>query len=84
MAEKPLNSQLYDAVAELATLGDQLHRATRRLDDARREETAAINRVNEAQKKFDELVALTKKTTAPSGTDWARAQRKTPDPLAGG
>lgn len=84
MAEKSLNSQLYDAVAELATLGDQLDLATRRLAEARAHETAAMNRVNEAQKRFDELVALTKKTTASPGSDWARAQRKTPAPLAEG
>ena len=38
---------------------------------ARNEETDARNKVNEAQKHFDELVALVKKS-APRNTDWMR------------
>jgi hypothetical protein len=38
---------------------------------ARRDETDARNKVNEAQKHFDELVALVRKS-APRDTDWTR------------
>lgn len=66
-----LNQQLYNAVASLAQANDRLSRAIANTETARREETAALNAVNEEQKKFDELVALVKKEAA-RDTDWKR------------
>lgn len=66
-----LNTQLANAVAECAVANDRLAVMRERLCEARREETEAINKVNEAQKHFDELVALVKKS-APYSTDWRR------------
>lgn len=40
-------------------------------DTARRASTEALNAVNKAQKAFDEAVDHSR-STAPSGTDWAR------------
>jgi len=66
-----LDVQLSNAVAALAQAQDYLTRARVQVSRARSEETAAINRVNEAQRHFDALVAEVKKT-APSDTDWRR------------
>ena len=65
---KSLNAMLADAVAACATENDNLAQKRSFLSDASRAETEAINRVNEAQKQFDELVALVKKE-APRNTD---------------
>lgn len=70
MAEKSLNQQLADAVAEVAREQDYLDRMCQLAATARREETDARNKVNEAQFKFDELVKLVKKSAAPD-TTWA-------------
>lgn len=67
-----LNIQLYDAVAALATAQDRLARLQDQTARARREETDALNRVNEAQKHFDALADLVKKS-APRDTDWKRS-----------
>jgi hypothetical protein len=64
-----VNTQLANAVAACAVANDRLDVVRNRLAGAKREETAAINAVNEAQKHFDELVALVKKS-APYSTDW--------------
>lgn len=66
-----LNTQLANAVGALASANDRLARTRSVLDDARREECAAHNEVNSAQKRFDELVALVRKS-APINTDWRR------------
>ena len=66
-----LNTQLANAVAAVATAQDNLHRMTEIANAARREETDARNRVNEAQRYFDALVAELKKS-APRDTDWRR------------
>jgi hypothetical protein len=71
MAEKSLNSQLYDAVAELAQRGDEHRLAALRAAEASRAETHALNRVNEAQAAFDKLVAQVK-NAAPRSSDWKR------------
>lgn len=68
---KSLNAMLADAVAACATANDLLVSRQAILAEAKRAETDAINRVNEAQKQFDELVALVKKE-APRDTDWQR------------
>lgn len=71
MSERPasLNTQLADAVAALAVANDNLQQMNFLVDRARREETIARNKVNEAQKHFDNLVAEVKKS-APRDTDW--------------
>lgn len=76
MSQPSLNSLLAKAV-------DALHEATEfhqqkasAAQFARNEETNALNRVNEAQKKFDELVALVKKE-APRSSDWRRPPGET-------
>lgn len=66
-----LNTQLANAVAAVASAQDQLRIMRDRLALAQREETDAINKVNEAQKLFDALVAEVKKS-APRDTDWKR------------
>lgn len=66
-----INTQLANAVAAVAVANDRLVVMRDRLREAQREETQAINNVNEAQKHFDELVALVKKSAA-HGTDWRR------------
>lgn len=68
-----LNTQLANAVAAVASAQDYLLRMTELTDSARRNETDARNRVNEAQKHFDALVALVKKS-APRDTDWRRPE----------
>lgn len=66
-----LNTQLANAVAKVATANDWLTNRIYRTEDARREETLARNAVNEAQKHFDELVAMVK-NSAPRDTVWRR------------
>lgn len=66
-----LNTQLSNAVAAVASAQDHLTIMTQRVDAARREETDALNKVNEAQRHFDELVAMVKKS-APRNTEWRR------------
>jgi indole-3-glycerol phosphate synthase len=66
-----LNTQLANAVAAVASAQDYYHRMRELADQARRNETAALNKVNEAQRHFDALVAEVKKS-APRDTDWRR------------
>ncbi len=66
-----LNTQLANAVAAVASAQDYLKRMRELADSARRNETDALNKVNEAQKHFDALVAEVKKS-APKDTDWRR------------
>jgi septal ring factor EnvC (AmiA/AmiB activator) len=68
-----LNKQMYDAIAELARANDQLSIHRTRVETARREETTALNNVNDAQKRIDALVAEIKKQS-PGGSDWRRTQ----------
>jgi uncharacterized protein with PIN domain len=68
-----LNTQLANAVAAVASAQDHLEQMCARTRTAEREETAARNKVNEAQKHFDALVAMVKKS-APRDTDWRRPQ----------
>ena len=69
--KQSLNTQLANAVAAVASAQDYLGRMCELAARARNEETDARNKVNEAQKHFDELVALVKKS-APRNTDWTR------------
>jgi len=70
---RSLNTQLADAVAAVATAQDYLDRMCMATTAARSNETDARNRANEAQKKFDDLVALVKKS-APRDTNWGAAK----------
>mgnify|MGYP003427843208 CR=1 FL=1 len=66
-----LNTQLANAVADVAKAQDHLRHMSERVATARHDETDALNRVNEAQRHFDALVAEVKKS-APRDTDWRR------------
>ena len=66
-----LNTQLANAVADVAKAQDQLRHMSERVATASRDENDALNRVNEAQRHFDALVAEVKKS-APRDTDWRR------------
>ena len=66
-----LNTQLADAIAAVARAQDHLQHMSERVATARRDETDALNKVNEAQRHFDALVAEVKKS-APRDTDWRR------------
>ena len=66
-----LNTQLANAVAAVAQAQDYLHRMQELTAAARRNECDALNKVNEAQRHFDALVAEVKKS-APRDTDWRR------------
>lgn len=68
-----LNTQLANAVAAVARAQDRLDQLAKAAHIARNEETDARNRVNEAQRHFDALVAMVKKS-APLGTDWKRVE----------
>ena len=67
-----LNTQLANAVAAVASAQDYLARMEQLTATAQRQESAARNKVNEAQRNFDALVAEVKKS-APSDTDWRRS-----------
>ena len=72
-----LNTQLANAVGEVARAQDRLQRMVHAAQVAFNEETAARNAVNEAQKHFDTLVAEVKKS-ALHDTTW-RQPRLKPD-----
>jgi hypothetical protein len=64
-----LNTQLANAVADVAFAQDRLQRMQELTAEARRNECAALNRVNEAQRNFDLLVAEVRKS-ALRDTNW--------------
>jgi hypothetical protein len=64
-----LNTQMANAIAAVATAQDYLDRMRKATAQARREEAIAVNRVNDAQRNFDALVAEVKKS-APIETHW--------------
>lgn len=55
----------------LKTAQEDYEEAKGRAEYARREETNCLNRLNEAQKAFDEAVSALK-LDAPYGSDWKR------------
>lgn len=57
------------ALAELDEATQRYNELAKIADDAYKAKTAAINRLNTAQKKFDELVRDLK-STAPRSSDW--------------
>lgn len=64
-----LNTQLANAVAAVASAQDYFLRMRELTAQAQRNETDALNKVNQAQRHFDALVAEVKKS-APRDTDW--------------
>lgn len=64
-----INADMDAAIVELANSIDVLAIATDRTQQARQAEASAANRVNNAQKRIDELVASLKKL-APYNSDW--------------
>jgi len=69
--EASLNTQLANAVLAVVVANDRLDHFREVTSQARRDETTALNNANQAQKHFDELVAMVKKL-APRETDWKR------------
>ena len=63
-----------DALRELEGATQEHKEAQRITGEARSRETAAVNRLNAAQKRVDELVAGMKKG-APRNSDWGRVRR---------
>lgn len=72
-----VNTQLANAAARLHVANERLASASQRTYAARREETAALNEVNEAQKHFEELVAFVR-GQAPRDTGWGQQRRTAP------
>lgn len=68
-----INSDMDAAIIALATANERLATAQTRVSEARRDECTALNVVNEAQKRLDQLVAQLR-TTASRDTDWGRAR----------
>jgi len=62
---------------ELAERTEDLKRCTTRSDAARREETAAINALNDVQKRVDAALS-SMKLKAPRGSDWHESARRPP------
>ncbi len=68
-----INSDMNQAIIDLDTAVQQHAMASKREAASRKELIAAMNRVNDAQKRVDVLVAELKKLT-PHGNDWNRPQ----------
>ena len=68
-----INSDMNQAIIDLDTAFQQHAMASKRQAESRKELIAAMNRVNDAQKRVDALVAELKKLTPP-GSDWNRPQ----------
>lgn len=66
-----INAMMNEAIIELANAIERHAQAQRRASEARGEECAALNRINEAQKKVDALVQTMKKQS-PRESDWNR------------
>ena len=66
-----INHDLDKAIIDLAEANGRLAMAEDNLREAQHSETAALNSVNQAQKRIDELMAGLKKS-ASRKTDWRR------------
>lgn len=62
---------LDEAIVELNKAVEEYVLCDRLLGEARSRHTSALNRVNKAQKQFDDLVFAVRKA-APRDTDWKR------------
>jgi exonuclease VII small subunit len=69
---KSLNKLLDEAICAFAVATDEHRHAKQLASEARNRETHCMNKVNEAQKKIDELISVLKKE-APRDSDWHRA-----------
>lgn len=69
---------LDEAFAELNAAREEVVDAQRQLHEARSRECSAINRMNEAQRTFDQATAYIRKINAVSGSDWVRASSERP------
>jgi len=68
---KSINKLLDEAICNFAGATDAYITAKQFASEARNRETTCLNRVNEAQKKIDELIVTLKKE-APRDSDWNR------------
>lgn len=68
--------ELEEALLNLRTAQGRCDGAKLALDEARREETSALNELNKAQKRFDEVAELVR-ANPQWGSDWPR--RKHPE-----
>jgi chromosome segregation ATPase len=66
-----LNTQLFNAVVQVARAQDRLKLMREQVALARSNEADALDKVNEAQGHFDALVSEVKKSATPE-TDWRR------------
>lgn len=66
-----INEEITSAINDLNEATERLFRASVKSAEARKDEIAATNAVNEAQKNLDCLYAQLRKA-APNGTDWKR------------
>lgn len=73
MNEPSISTQLGDALVEIAQAKECLEKRRKFAYAARREETDAFNRLNNAQKAFDAIVARLR-SDAPRDSDWGRPQ----------
>jgi hypothetical protein len=64
-----------EVTMQLVEANDKLQEANHKLNLAQREATAALNAANEAQRKFDAVVAGLRKN-AVNGTDWASRKER--------
>ena len=64
-----INEEISAVLCEMTKANERLIKAGQRRRDADREETAALNAVNAAQTKLDEIYSKLQKT-APRGTKW--------------
>ncbi len=58
------------AEQELREATEHMASMQRVFDNASRERTSAVNRLNEAQKEFDAAVERTRKVSTVQGSDW--------------
>ena len=69
-----------NTLREAAEALDEAHRAYERASSdeayASREATIALNKLNEAQKAFDEVVSKIKQERGPNSSDWGRSRRE--------
>ncbi len=67
-------TELEVAIANAVSATEQYVSASAKVDEARREETGCLNRMNQAQKILDELIQSIK-ASAPRDSNWGRKSR---------
>lgn len=68
-----MNDDISKAFKELADAAERYNECSQQVSFARSAETTALNRLNNAQKALDELVASLRKA-APRDSDWRRSK----------